>query len=303
MSTDNPEVEPANQFYKPTETEEPLAPTEESVTKAESQEPQQEVKNLEKPAEVEAKAETKAEESEANDDEEDSQFIELDGKEISLSDVREGLNNGLMQKDYTKKTTELSEERKTFEAERTTERENLLKESAKVTEMRDMLTVLVAEDEAIEWAELKDDDPDEYIKQKELADKRKEALAKVKAERETPTDDPALIAAEQGKLFAANPDWFDDKGKHTDTYAADVKLMNEYAGNAGFSGEEFAVMTRAHHLQTILKAAKYDQLQDKGREIKAAREKVPVVTKPKATKQTGVPVAKEDVFYKPVANG
>ena len=35
----------------------------------------------------------------------------------------------------------------------------------------------------------------------EQADKRKEALEKVKAERETPADDPAMIQAEQGKLF------------------------------------------------------------------------------------------------------
>jgi hypothetical protein len=303
MSTDNPVVEPANRFYKSTETEEPVAPTEESVTTAESQAPPQDEEVLDKPAEVEANAETKAEELESDNEVTESQYVEIDGKEIDLNDVRKWRDGHLMQSDYTKKTTELADERKTFEAERTTERENLLKEKAETTEMRDMLTVLVAEDEAINWAELKDDDPDEYIKQKELADKRKDALEKVKAERETPTDDPALIASEQGKLFAANPDWFGSDGKPTDAYASDVKLMNEYAGSNGFSGEEFAVMTRAHHLQTILKAAKYDQLQDKGREIKAKREKVPVVTKPKATKPTAVPKAKEDVFYKPVANG
>lgn len=291
--TDNPIVEPADTFYKnDTATEEPIQPTEEAdVTKQEDQTPEQDVEKDDKPDEV--KAET--EELESKDEDEESLYVEIDGKEVDLEDVKKWRDGHMMQSDYTKKTTNLADERKAFETERDTDRENLLKSQADVSDMSDLLTVLVQEDESIDWVELKDDDPDRYIELKELADKRKEVLAKVKADRSLPADDPALIAEEQGKLFAANPEWFDD-GKPTDVYKKDLGLMDKYAAKAGFSPEEFGQMTRAHHMTTILKAAKYDELQEKGREIKAKREKVPVVTKPKATTTTQSK-SREQVFY------
>lgn len=291
--SDNPLVEPAEQFYNTTESEEPNTPTEEAVVKvAEIQDPPQEEEKLENPSEDE----TKLEESESEDEEKETQYLDLDGEETSLDDVRMWKNGHMMQKDYTQKTQAHAKEREDFETERTIERENLLKEKSDVSEMRDQLTVLVAEDEEIDWVELKEDDPEQYIELKEKADKRKAALEKVKAERETPKDDPALIQTEREKLFAANPDWFDD-GKPTEAYTADIGMMNDYVAKAGYSAEEFKNMTRSHQLTTILKAAKYDELQEKGRKIKETREKVPVVTKPKATNtQTqSTPIA--EVFY------
>jgi hypothetical protein len=284
--SDNPVLEPADKFYTPEAEAEPTKPTEEVET-AEIQDPPEEA--LETPDIV-------SEESEATDEEEDAQYLDLDGKETSLDDVRAWRDGHLMQKDYTQKTQTLAEERKTFEAERSAEREELLKSKSEAAEMRDQLAVLVAEDEEIDWAELKEDDPEKYIELKEKADKRRETLEKIKAERQTPVDDPAFIASEQKKLFSANPDWLDDEGKPTETYQKDTALMNEFSIKAGFDAEEFKHM-RAHHLVTILKAAKYDQLQEKGRKIKETREKVPVVTKPKATKSSEQPVSMADKFY------
>ena len=82
MSTDNPVLETANKFYETTAEAEPNKPTEETVTQAETQDSQQEVEVLEKPEEVEAKADAEPEELESNDEEETTQYIELDGKEI-----------------------------------------------------------------------------------------------------------------------------------------------------------------------------------------------------------------------------
>ncbi len=293
--SDNPIVEPADKFYTTDSVEaEPSAPAVQAeVTKQEIQEPEQEVEKLDNPVKV--KAET--EESESEESEQESQYLDLDGAEVGLDDVRKWRDGHMMQSDYTKKTTTLADERKTFEAERESERENLLQAKSEVSEMRDTLSVLVAEDEEINWVELKEDDPDRYIELKEQADKRKEALAKVKADRETPVDDPALIQAEQGKLFQANPEWLDENNKPTEAYSKDVDLMNDYVNKAGFDPEEFKSITRAHHMMTILKAAKHDQLQEKGREIKEKREKVPVVTRPKATESNTQSKSMADTFY------
>ncbi len=302
MPPDNPEGETSDTFNKsPAEAELPKPTEDADVTKQETQTPGQEVEIIEKP--VEAEVEAKTEESESDDEVETVQYLELDGKEVNLDDVRQWRDGHMMQSDYTKKTTVHAEDVKAFKAERKSGREQLLNDRAKVDDMTDLLSVLISEDEAIDWAVLKEDDPDKYIELKEQADKRKEALEKVKSERLTPTNDPALIQAEQAKFHKSNPDWFDDDNKPTKVYTADLKLINDYAVKAGFSVEEFKQLTQAHHMITILKAAKYDALQDKGREIKAKREKVPVVTTPKATQQTEQPKSAGDVFWPDMVEG
>jgi len=290
--TDNPLLETAEQFYNAGESEQKPTETTDVTT---VQETEQDVE-LAKPEEAEDKTEVEAVESEATDEEKESQFIELDGKEIDLDDVRDWRDNGLMQKDYTKKTTLLSNERKSFEVERSTERETIAQEKSKIIEMQDMLTVLVQEDAAIDWVELKEDEPERYIELKEKADQRKAALEKVKAERNTPVDDPALIQTEARKLFEANPTWVED-GNVTEAYQTETALMNEYAMKAGFQPDEFANLNRAHYLQTILKAAKYDELQEKGRKIKEKREKVPVVLKPKGEVKSEQPKDAVSIMY------
>jgi len=292
--SDNPALETADKFYNNT-AESNLDETAEAtdVTEQEIQEPEQEVETLEKPEEAEAEAE----ELESEDDEETTQYIELDGEEISLDEVRKWKNGHLMQSDYTKKTTEHAEFANKERAEIANDREQLTISQTKVSEMQDMLSVLVAEDEAIDWTELKEDDPDRYIELKEKADNRKNALDKVKAERETPADDPAVLQDEVAKLHAANPDWFDKEGKPTETYTTDTQLISEWATKAGMTQEKFSKATDHIFMVAFLKAAKYDKLQEKGQEIKKKRDAVPVVTKPKATKVTTEPKSAAEIFY------
>jgi hypothetical protein len=230
------------------------------------------------------------------DDSEPALVLELDGKEYDLTEVRKWQKGHLMQSDYTRKTMALADERKAFEAERKTEREQLQQAKAEIAAMKDTLQVLTAEDEAINWAELKEYEPEKYIALKEKADKRKAELEKLKAIKPNDLSDPALIEAERKKLFDSNPGWLDDEGKPTETFHADSKLINDWTVAAGFDATEVAQM-RAHHLTTVLKAAKYDQLQERGREIKDKREKVPVVLKPKAKKQESEDVDPLQIMY------
>jgi hypothetical protein len=287
MSTDNPIVEPEDKFYSSTETD--LEETTEEVKAEVVAEPQDLPKDeLETPE--------NSEELAAQDENQESQFIELDGEETNLEDIRKWRDGHLMQADYTKKTTQHAEERKIFKAEQELERENLLKSQAEVSEMKDMLSVLVSEDEAIDWAELKERDLEEYVELKEKADKRKAALEKVKAEKNTPIDDPALIEQERLAFWKENPEWLDKEGKATDVHKADMSLMSDYVAKAGFTPDEFGKMNTSRQLMTILKAAKYDALQEKGHEIREKREKVPVITKPKAS-ENNQPKSAPDIFY------
>lgn len=283
--TDNAEVQPVEESFYQDEPTESL-----------EQEPTNEDSVIEASAEQEVEQQEKSEQSEATDDDENALYLELDGKEHDLDEVREWRDKGLMQKDYTKKTTALANDKKTFEAERTTEREKITQERAKVSDMSALLEVLVKEDEVINWAELKADDPERYIELKEKADQRRDALSKVKADKAISFDDPAMIQQEQGKLLASDPSWMDE-GKPTEAFATDMKLIESYALKSGFTPDEFSQMTRAHYLTTILKAAKYEALQEKGEEIKAKREKVPTILKPKGNSKTEQPRDAVDIMY------
>jgi len=229
--------------------------------------------------------------------EEEVHYLELDGEEHDLEEVRQWKQGNLRQSDYTKKTTKLADERKRFEAESSNTREQLLKSQTEVTALRDELKALVGEDESVNWVELRDSDPDRYIELKERADNRKAAIDKIKAERTISTDDPAQAQVEIIKFSKSNPEWLDDSNNYTDTYSKDMKLIGDYASNAGFTESEFKTLTKAHYLTALFKAAKYDQLQEKGREIKSKRIKVPVVTKPKAKKASQPGRSAADIFF------
>ncbi len=220
------------------------------------------------------------------------QVIELDDKEVSLEDVRKWRDGHMMKETFYKKTEDLANERKAFDAERESERKALADEKAKTAEMRDLLEVLVKEDD-IDWDELWESDPDEWKARQETAKKRKKALDELKASRQS--EDPEVIRKEQEKLFLSM-EWVAD-GKLTDKYEADKTLIESYAVKEGYSPEEFVSMTRAHQFTTLWKAAKYDELQEKSREVQREREKVPVVTKPKPAKAQGEQKTLAQIMY------
>lgn len=292
--TDNLAIEPADKFYNKSEdTELVKEPTKETDVTDGNIKTIQDVELDKPPLEGDK---PKSEELESDDKNKETQYLDLDGKETSLDDVRMWREGHMMQSDYTKKTTEHARQVETDNAEIKSNREELLKSQTEVSELRDQLQALVQEDEEIDWAELKVDDPDRYIELKELADKRKDAVAKIKSERDTPLDGPAFIAEEQRKLFAANPEWLDDDKKPTDLFKAETQLMNEWASDNGYSSDDFKRLNKSHFMMTILKAAKFDKLQEKGKKIKSDREKVPVVLKPKG-KNSEQATTKEERFY------
>ncbi len=288
--TDNPKPEPVNVMYPTPEATEPStapAPTEaeDVTTPAAETGPQGEELQPEETGATEViEASAESEESdtsgqETTDDTDSDLYLDLDGKETALSEVRKWRDGHMMQEDYTRKTMALSDERKAFEADSKAQREQLAQDQAKVADMTAQLEVLVAEDGAIDWDQLKLDDPDKFIELKERAEKRQAKLEEIKAERQQPQADPAFVREEQKRLFEAYPEWLDKDGKPTDKMLADQKLFTEYASKAGFSIEEQQAMFQKHHLETVLKAAKWDALQAKKQEVIREKAKAPIVRK------------------------
>jgi hypothetical protein len=306
MATDNPITEPADLFYGATESEELEEPTEEeAVTNGDDQdteETEQTDQPLEDEEESKDESEEEGEEEDADSEDDDAEdsgeelvYLDLDGKEVDLDEVRKWRDGHLMQADYTRKTQEVADDRKAVQAER----EEVTTLKSQINEQLAELKAMVELDEEIDWVELRETDPDEYIERKEKADKRKAAVEKFKAEPEDSPLTPDELKEEQSTLFGGHPDWFDDKGKTTKTYTDDMEALNSYCKNAGFTEAEVKGMPRARYIETLLKAAKYDELQERGKEVKKRVKKATLVTKPKAQarKVNKKPKALEDVFY------
>jgi len=193
--------------------------------------------------------------------------LELTESEIKAwkSQAEEQKKGGMLEADYRKKTTELSHQRKAIE-----------QLSGDLTGKIDALeNLLEAEDKQIDWAELRDYDPGEYLKAKEKVDAKKAAIEQAKLTKQN-------LIAEKAKgeallLTEANPAWVDEKVRD-----ADVKVAMEFAEKVGFKQGDLNKITDHRIYQALIKAGKYDALELAATDVKKKIKQAPKVLKPKA---------------------
>ena len=144
-------------------------------------------------------------------------------------------------------------------------------------------------DEAL--VELREYEPEKYIEYTEKMVKRKQF---VDSNKSTKKESSFNVEAEHKKLWDANPTWLDN-GKQTKVFTADMKLIQDYATNNSFSNDDFSKF-KANDFQMMLKASKYDALNNKNAAIEKKVRKAPVMTKPRAAAsgiQTDLDAAKK----------
>tara|TARA_R110000772_G_scaffold125112_2_gene231776 strand:- start:2339 stop:3226 length:888 start_codon:yes stop_codon:yes gene_type:complete len=293
MSDEQTREEVVNLFYE-TGADEPLEkPTEATADEIPTEEAEEVEDSTDEADEVEEEA---GEELEEDDDNEDTLVYEINGKEYTPEDI-EALESGkLMQADYTKKTQAHAEEVKAFNDDKAL----LETEKAKVSEFSALLEVLVAEDEEIDWADLKEYEPEKYIELKEKADKRRVELEKVKASQANQPKAQALtkdeLSAESTDFYSYDPLWLDDKKQLTQKFQDDMTIAGEYLKDSGYSQDEVNGISRSHHWKTIVNAAKYQSQLKKGSALKKKVITPPKVTKPKANNSNTVKSA-SDIMY------
>lgn len=226
--------------------------------------------------------ETVTDEVEEFETQEDEMYLDLDGEEIPLSQIKEWKSGNMRQSDYTRKTTELAEQRKEFDAK---QEDFNLKQSQLADTIAQLQSVIETEElSAEELKELRDYEPDEYIKYVEKQQKRKDALTSAKSKMSNSIDfDPKT---EQAKLWSANPHW-SDNGKPTKAYEQDLSLLNSYATKAGVTPEKFAKFDSTM-IQIMLDAAKFADTNKKNAAITKQVRKAPITTKPKPMVKQGL---------------
>ena len=214
---------------------------------------------VEPEAQAEEDIAPEAEELEADDGDQATEaetdedlYVEYKGREINLKDVEEWEQGNLRQSDYTRKTQQHAEEVKNF----TAEKEEFNAKQIEFNQKLQQLEAMVEEDtpSADTLAEWREYEPEKLLEYQEKQARRKELLSAKQV-----TNNNVDVAAEQAKLWQANPQW-SDNGKQTKAFTDDIALTQEYALKNGYSNDELAGITSAHHLQTLINAAKYEKM-------------------------------------------
>jgi hypothetical protein len=257
----------------PTENTEPVnvsedAPVEEVITE-EAQANEEVTTDTEEPAEEVTAAQT-------NDEETDLLYYDVDGEEVSSTQLSEWKANGLMQADYTRKTQAHAEDVKAFKVEQ----DDFSAKQSDFNNKLAQLNAMIEEDtpNAEALAEMREYEPEKYIEYTEKMDNRKKLLAESKAELPSNRVDMAKVSAD---LFANHPEWMVD-GKNSQQFTDDTNLMTKYAEGRGIGQAELSNFD-ARHYEIMLDAAKYQSVNSKNAAIAKKVRTAPAITKPRAS--------------------
>lgn len=195
-----------------------------------------------------------AEEATTEASEMDDLFADYNGREINLREASEWeeshKNIKSMQADCTRKWQEASDLRKDAEG-----RQEAL--TAKESDLNDKLLTLEAmlseeTKTAEEIAEMREYEPEEYIKYTEKQSKLKEFVNSAKTAAPVNNVDMAKVSAD---LFANHPEWMEN-GKQSQKFTDDTNLMTKYAESRGIGQAELSSF-EAKHYEVMLDAARY----------------------------------------------
>lgn len=212
--------------------------------------------------------------------------LDVNGEKVSIASLHKG---NLRESDYTKKTMSLAEERKAFESQRDAKLnawEQEIQVGAQLIGASEQ--VLMNEYNAVNWQELKDDDPNEFVVKRQEFNERYQQIQNLKyhanqqyqkLQQEREEEIKQKAPKEYEALVNKIPAW-------TDTSVAEKEgqALTKYLMQGGYSSDELAKMYDHRAYVNAYKAMKYDELKAKAPEAKEKLKKVPKVLKPKAAK-------------------
>jgi hypothetical protein len=236
------------------------------------------ITNEEVAPETDEPAEAEIEQA-TNENESEDLYVEYQGREINLKDVYETEQGQLRQADYTRKTQEHAEDIKTFKAKE----DDFNVKQSELNDKLAQLNAMIEEDtpSAEMLAEWREYEPEKYIEHTEKMVNRKKFVTENKQTEKAASFD---VEAERKALWDANPTWLQD-GKQTEAFKTDMASIQSYASSNGFN--DFSKF-KANDFQMMLKASKYDALNNKNAAIEKKVRKAPVITKPRAKANSSV---------------
>lgn len=166
--------------------------------------------------------------------------IRVDGEEVEVT--LEELQNGYSrQQDYTRKTQDLSQQRKTLE----TKEKEIAERDAIYAQLLPKMEAQIQGEMANEpdWTQLYEDDPVGYVREKQIWDDKKERLAAAQAEQQRLQQEAfakqqeqyaQMVQEGQQKLLELIPEW-----QNPETAQQEKSAIREYGINVlGYSPQE-----------------------------------------------------------------
>ena len=247
-----------------------------------------------------APAETSAEDADAADDVTDGEQLEesedseeekpdqtftvrVDGTEVSvtLDELQKGYSRT---QDYTRKTQQIAEIRRQVESEA----EAIRAERSQYAQLLGALESQVqqAAQPNIDWDRLYQEDPIEWVRQKEVMRENQaksqaiqfeqQRLAEI-SQQEQAQQMQSFLAQQRDELLKVLPDWKDpNKAKK------EKELLIDFGQKAGFSADELKNIFDHRVVNVLRKAALYEQMMSKRQNIKPVTNNGPRPAKPGA---------------------
>ena len=209
--------------------------------------------------------------------------VKVDGKEIevTLDELQKGYSRT---QDYTRKTQQIAEARKAVEAETAAIRAEREQYAQLLGALQQQLES--AGEQPIDWDRLYAEDPIEWVRQRELVRDKQERKAAIQSEQQRlaqlsqqqqAEEIKAKLVEEQHALIEAVPEWKDPKKAK-----AEKALLIEFGRKIGFSEEELKNVYDHRAVIALRKAALYDQMVSKRKDIKPVVNNGPRPVKPTA---------------------
>jgi len=268
------EEKPQTEEAKPTEEEESQPVEEDESFEEESEE------------EEEPEGEEESEETEV-EEEEELYAVTVNGEEVAVS-LDELLSGYSRQSDYTRKTQEIAGDRKemeTLQQQYNSEIAQIQQERQQYMEaLTNVMQGSMGELEkfaTVDWNALRENDPIEYVTTREQYREAQEKIQGLQNEyaRAAHTQQAQMQKAQQemlqvekGKLVEALPEWREpDKQKEL------AANLQSYAKEQGFTEDELNSLIDHRSVLVLLKAQKYDQLQESNVKSKKLKNKPKVI--------------------------
>ena len=234
---------------------------------------QQETEGVDEVLEAEA-SESDAESDEQTEGDEEAEEapqlgqtfrVKVDGEEVEVP-LDELLKGYSRTADYTRKTQAIAEARKQAEAEAAMAREERQR-YAQTLEALDA-TLRQLQPPEIDWDRLYQENPVEWVRQREVMRSRQEQANWVQAQKqalvekqqtEERIEAEKALESERGKLLEVLPEWRDSEKAR----AEKAKIVNYATEKLGFTVEEISDIYDARAVVALRKAMLFDELMSK----------------------------------------
>ena len=278
--------------------EETLETEEAQPTEEEESQPAEEDESFEEESEEEEEPEGEEESKETEGEEgEELYAVTVNGEEVAVS-LDELLSGYSRQSDYTRKTQEVANDRKEMEALQQQYNSEVYQIQQERQQYMEALTNIIAGQGSeiekfsnINWDELREQDPIEYVTTREQYREAQERIQSLQYQQSQAAQAQQaqmknarheMLKVERSKLVDALPEW-NEPGTQKEL----ANTLQSYAKTQGFTQEELTELIDHRSILVLLKAQKYDQLQKSDVKSKKLKNKPRVIRAGSGTPSKG----------------